>query len=117
MECSGTKHWCHVSIFLLTKVITKINKILHMQFPFLPEGVKWKVVKDVHCPPLLIDTGLVSIGPFNKKLLQKHRPQSRHLRFGKARLRHLRRKYRCASTLRCVVVIAMKLLTVCNFVF
>ncbi len=34
-----------------------------MQFPFLPVGVKWKVVKNVHCPPLLIDTGLMSIGP------------------------------------------------------
>ncbi len=45
-----------------------------MQFPFLPVGVKWKVVKDVHWPPLLIDTGLMSIGPLTKKLLQKHRP-------------------------------------------
>ncbi len=47
-----------------------------MQFPFLPVGVKWKVGKDVHCPPLLIDTGLMSIGPLTKKLLQKHRPVS-----------------------------------------
>ncbi len=47
-----------------------------MQFPFLPVGVKWKVVEDVHCPPLLIDTGLMSIGPLTKKLLQKHRPVS-----------------------------------------
>ncbi len=47
-----------------------------MQFPFLPVGVKWKVVENVHCPPLLIDTGLMSIGPLTKKLLQKHRPVS-----------------------------------------
>ncbi len=47
-----------------------------MQFPFLPVGLKWKVVKNVHCPPLLIDTGLMSIGPLTKKLLQKHRPVS-----------------------------------------
>ncbi len=47
-----------------------------MQFPFLPVGVKWKVVKGVRCPTLLIDTGLMSIGPLTKKLLQKHRPVS-----------------------------------------
>ncbi len=47
-----------------------------MQLPFLPVGVKWKVVKNVHCPPLSIDTGLMSIGPLTKKLLQKHRPVS-----------------------------------------
>ncbi len=47
-----------------------------MQFPFLPVGVKWKVVKNVHCPLLLINTGLMSIGPLTKKLLQKHRPVS-----------------------------------------
>ncbi len=47
-----------------------------MQFPFLPVGVKCKVVKNVHCPPLLIDTGLMSIDPLTKKLLQKHRPVS-----------------------------------------
>ncbi len=29
-------------------------------------------MKNVHCPPLLIDTGLMSIGPLTKKLLQKH---------------------------------------------
>jgi len=45
-----------------------------MQFPFLPVWVKLKIVKDVHCPLLLIDTGLVSIGPLTKKLLQKYRP-------------------------------------------
>ncbi len=50
-----------VSIFLLTKVITKSRLILDMQFPNQPLGIKWKVVKDVHCPPLLIDTGLVSL--------------------------------------------------------
>ncbi len=42
-----------------------------MQFPFLPVGVKWKVVKNVHCPLLLINTGLMSIGPLTKKLLEK----------------------------------------------
>ncbi len=41
-----------------------------MQFPFLPVGVKWKVVKDVHCPPLLIDTGLMSVSSCWQKLLQ-----------------------------------------------
>ncbi len=54
-------HWSHVSIFLLTKVITKRKIILDMQFPFLPVEVKWKVVKDVHCPLLMIDTGLMSL--------------------------------------------------------
>ncbi len=39
-------HWFHVSIFLLTKVITK-RIILDMQFPNQPLGVKWKVVKVV----------------------------------------------------------------------
>ncbi len=53
-------HWSHVSIFLLTKVITK-RIILDMQFPNQPLGVKWKVVKDVHCPTLWMDTGLMSL--------------------------------------------------------
>ncbi len=35
--------------------------ILDVQFIFLPVGVKWKVVKGVHCPTLLIDTGLNTI--------------------------------------------------------
>ncbi len=47
-----------------------------MRFPFLPVGVKWKVVKNVYCPSLLINTGLMSVGPLTKKLLQKHRPVS-----------------------------------------
>ncbi len=47
-----------------------------MQFPFLPVGVKWKVGKNVHWPLLLINTGLMSIDPLTKKLLQKHRPVS-----------------------------------------
>ncbi len=46
----------------------KRKLIFDMQFPFLPVGVKWKVVKNVHCPLLLIDTGLMSIGPLTKKL-------------------------------------------------
>ncbi len=41
-------HWSNISIFLLRKVITKIMLILEMQLPFLPVGVKWKVVKGVH---------------------------------------------------------------------
>ncbi len=32
--------------------------------------------ENVHYPPLLIDTGLMSIGHLTKKLLQKHRPVS-----------------------------------------
>ncbi len=58
-------HRSHVSSFLLTKVITKIKLFFDIYFPFLPVGVKWKVVKDVHCPPLLIGTGLAVYGPFN----------------------------------------------------
>ncbi len=58
-------HRSHVSIFLLTKVITKIKLIFDIYFPFLPVCVKWKVVKDVHYPPLLIATGLSVYGPFN----------------------------------------------------
>ncbi len=42
-------HRSHVSIFLLKKVITKRRIILDMQFPNQPLGVKWKVVKVVHC--------------------------------------------------------------------
>ncbi len=64
-------HWSHVSIFLLTKVITKSRLILDMQFPNQPLGIKWKVVKDVHCPPLLTDTGLMSLSFCWQKLLQK----------------------------------------------
>ncbi len=54
-------HWSRVSIFLLTNVNTNRMLILDVQFPFLPLGVKWKVVKDVHCPLLLMDTGLTSL--------------------------------------------------------
>ncbi len=60
----------------LQAVIPKRKLISDMQFSFLPVGVKWKVVKNVHCPPLLIDSGLMSIGPLTKKLLQKHRQVS-----------------------------------------
>ncbi len=35
-------HLSHVSIFLLSNVITKINLILDMHFPFLPVEVKMK---------------------------------------------------------------------------
>ncbi len=54
-------HWSHVSIFLLKKVITNRMLMLDMQFPFLPVGVNWMVVKDVHFATPLIDTGLMSI--------------------------------------------------------
>ncbi len=55
------EHWSHVSIFLLTKVIKRRRIILDMQFPNQPLGVTWKVVKVVHCPTLLMDTGLMSL--------------------------------------------------------
>ncbi len=74
LSCSIDGHLSHISIFLLTKVITTRMLILDVQFPFLTVGVKWKVVKDVHCPLLLISTGLISIGPLTKKLLQKTPP-------------------------------------------
>ncbi len=61
-------HSSHVSIFLLTKVITK-RIILYMQFPNQPLGVKWKVVKVVHCPTLWMDTGLMSLSSCWQKLL------------------------------------------------
>ncbi len=54
-------HLSHVSIILLAKVITKMILILDMQFPFLPVEVKWRVVKHVHCPLLLMDTGLATL--------------------------------------------------------
>ncbi len=34
--------------------------------------------ENVHCPLLLINTGLVSIGPLTKNVLQKHRPVSKN---------------------------------------
>ncbi len=66
----------HVSIFMFTKVITKRKLILDMQFPFQTVRVIWNIVKNVHCPPLLIDTGLMYMRPLTKKRLQKHRPLS-----------------------------------------
>ncbi len=54
-------HWFHVSILLMKKVITKRMLILDMQFPNQPLGVKWKIVKVVHCPTLCMDTGLTSL--------------------------------------------------------
>ncbi len=65
LSLSMDGHRSHVSIFLLTKVITKRRIIFDIYFPFLPVGVKWKVVKYVHCPPLLIGIGLAVYGPFN----------------------------------------------------
>ncbi len=68
---------CLIFIFRqIHAVIPKRKLIFDMQFPFLPVGVKWKVVKNIHCPLLLINTDLMSIGPLTKKLLQKHRPVS-----------------------------------------
>ncbi len=64
-------HSSHISIFLMTKVITKIMLILDVQFPFLQVGVNWNVVKDVHCPLLLMDTCLTSLSFCCRKLLQK----------------------------------------------
>ncbi len=61
----------HVSIFLLKKVITKRRVIVDMQFPNQPPGVKWKVVKVVHCPTLLMDTGIMSLSSCWQRLLQK----------------------------------------------
>ncbi len=65
-------HRSHVSIFLLKKVITKRRIILDMQFPNQPLGVKWKVVKVVHCPTLWMDTGShVSIFLLKKVITKK----------------------------------------------
>ncbi len=65
------RHRSHVFIFLLAKVITKRRIILDMQFPYQPLGVKWKVVKYVHCLLLLMDTGLMSLSSCWQRLLQK----------------------------------------------
>ncbi len=54
-------HRCHVSIFPLTKVITKRRIILDIQFPNQPLGVKWKVVKVLHYPSPWMDTGVMSL--------------------------------------------------------
>ncbi len=62
-------HRSYISIFLLTKVITKRRIILDMQFPNQPLGVKWKVVKVVRCPTLLMDTGVMSLFSCWQKLL------------------------------------------------
>ncbi len=54
-------HRSHVSIFLLKKLLQTERLILDMQFPNQPLGVKWKVVKVVHCPTLWMDTGFTSL--------------------------------------------------------
>ncbi len=54
-------HLSHISIILLTKVITKRTLNLDVQFPFLTLGLKWKDVKGVHCTLLLMNTGLISL--------------------------------------------------------
>ncbi len=63
-------HRSHVFIFLLAKVIIKRRLILDMKLIFLQVGVKWKVVKYVHCPLLLMNTGLMSLSSCWQKLLQ-----------------------------------------------
>ncbi len=42
-----------------------------MQFPNQPLGVKWKVVKVVHCSTLLMDTGVMSLFPAGKSYYKK----------------------------------------------
>ncbi len=72
MFCRNTRSlWSQSSLYLPADESYYKKKVNH-----LPVGVKWKAMKNVHCPPLLIDTGLMSIGPLTKKLLQKHRPVS-----------------------------------------
>ncbi len=74
MFCRNTRSlWSQSSLYFPADESYYIKYIFDMQFPFLPVGLKWKVVKNVHCPLLLINTGLMSIGPLTKKLLQKHR--------------------------------------------
>ncbi len=63
-------HWSHVSIFLLTNVITK-KLILDMKFPFLQVELKLKVVKDVHYPTLLNGTGLMFYLPAAERYYKK----------------------------------------------
>ncbi len=65
-------HRYHVSIFLLAKFIIKRSLIVDMQIIFLPVGVKWKVVKYVHCPLLLMDTGLMSLISAGKSYYKKN---------------------------------------------
>ncbi len=68
MSSSIDRHWSSVSIFLLSNVITNRMLILDVQFPFLPLGVNWKVVKGVHCPILLNGTGLMFLSSCLQKL-------------------------------------------------
>ncbi len=68
MSSSIDRHRSRVSIFLLTNVITNRMLILDVQFPFLPLGVNWKVVKGVHCPILLDGTGLMFLSSCLQKL-------------------------------------------------
>ncbi len=69
LSLSINGHRSHVSIFLLTKVITKRRIILDMQFPNQQLGLKRKVVKVAHCPTLWMDTGLMSLSSCWQKLL------------------------------------------------
>ncbi len=62
-------HRSHVSIFLLTKVITRRRINLDMQFPNQPLGVKCKDVRVVDFSLLLMDTGLTSLSSCWQKFL------------------------------------------------
>ncbi len=42
-----------------------------MQFPNQPLGVKWKVVKVVHCPTLWMDNDLMLYLPVEKSYYKK----------------------------------------------
>ncbi len=72
LSLSMDGHRFHVSIFLLKKVITKRRMILDMQFPNQPLGVKWKVVKVVHCAsPWMDNRSHVSIFLLKKVITKK----------------------------------------------
>ncbi len=64
-------HLYYISFFLTDESYYKNKVILDVNFTFLPLGLTWKVVKDVHCPLLLMDTGLMSLSVWGRKLLQK----------------------------------------------
>ncbi len=64
-------HWFHVTI-PTDKSYYKINIIFGRAIPFSTSRGIMKVVKDVHCPLLLMDTGLMSLSAdesyYKKKL-------------------------------------------------
>ncbi len=59
----------------LHAVIPKRKLFFLHAIPFSTSRYKMEGCENVHCPLLLINTGLMSIGPLTKKL-QKHRPVS-----------------------------------------